>query len=44
MLEFLVDDAMVVEVVNNIEDGADDGDRVVLGQRAHCEDVVNARL
>jgi len=39
-----VNDAIVVEVVDNIEDRADDSDRVVLGKLALCEDVVNARL
>jgi len=37
-----VGDAIVVEVVDNIEDRADDGEHVVLGKL--CEDVVNARL
>ena len=43
-LEVLVDDAMVVEVVDSIEDGISDAGRVVLGKLALCEDVVNARL
>jgi len=44
ILQVLVDDAIVVKVV--IEDRADDddGDRIVLGKVALCEDVVNERL
>ena len=41
ILQVLVDDAMVVD---SIEDRADGCDRVVLGKLALCEDVVNARL
>ena len=46
ILQVLVDDAIVVKVVDNIEDRADDddGDRIVLGKLALCEDVVNERL
>ena len=35
---------MVVEVADSIEDGEDDGDRVVLGKLALCGNVVNARF
>ena len=44
ILQVLVDDAIVVEVVDNIEDGADGGDHIVFGKLTLCEDVVNARL
>jgi len=39
-LEVLVDDAMVVKVVNTIENGADHSDRIVLGKLFLCEDTV----
>ena len=31
---------MLVEVVNGIDDGADDSNRVVLGRLAFCEDAI----
>jgi len=40
MLEVSVEDAMVVEVVDGVEDRADDRDSVVLGRLALCEDAV----
>ena len=43
-IEVLVDDAIVVEVADSIEDGEDDGDRVMLGKLALCGNVVNARF
>jgi len=37
-------ESMLVEIVDDIEDGADDGDRVVLGKLAFCEDAVKEIL
>jgi len=35
-----LDDSMVVKAVDGVENGADDGDGVVLGRLALCEDAV----
>ena len=35
-----MDDAVAVEVVSGIENGADDDDNIVLGKLALCEDAV----
>jgi len=40
VLEVSVDDAVAVEVVDGIENGADDDDSVVLCKLALCEDAV----
>ena len=38
----LEDDAVVVEVVDGIKNGADDGDGIVFNKLALCEDTVNS--
>ena len=38
------DDSMVVKAVDGVENGADDGDGVVLGRLALCEDAVKGSL
>jgi len=40
VLEVSVDDVMLVDVVNSIENRADDSGRVVLGKLDLCEDAV----
>ena len=40
LLEVLVDDVVLVEVVDSIENRADDSGRVVLGKLDLCEDTV----
>lgn len=35
-----MDDTVIVEIVDSIEDGADDDDDVVPGKLAFCEDAV----
>jgi len=35
-----LDDSMVVKAVDGVENGADDGDGVVLGRLSLCEDAV----
>jgi len=35
-----VGESVLVEVVNGIDDGADDSNRVVLGRLAFCEDAI----
>ena len=39
-----MDNPVVVEVVDDIENRPHDGDGIVLGKLALCEDTVNARL